>query len=192
MLRGFLSLCKRALSDHSFAHSADQAALAPVELDNANARCPKCNARGAMVRHSKYSRHFVYRDEGKTCCSLISVSRLICASCNSTHAVLPLAAVPYLAYSICFIAALMDDWLSGAWPSIEAISEEYAISSKTFMRLKKRFAASVELALGKTEAKGQVFEYAAKMASLGLCELDGLLSGFYSLAGRSFCEGLPP
>lgn len=192
MLRGFLGLCKRALGDDCHAHNADQTALEPVEVDLTKVRCPRCRAKGAMVPHSSYSRHFIYRSNNKNHDEIITVIRLMCSSCNTTHAVLPLVAVPYLAYSICFIAALLADWFSGTWLSVEAISAEYSISAKTFLRLKRRFMASVGLAVGKTAAKGRMLAYAAGMAGAGLSVLDGLLSGFFLLAGRSFCEGLPP
>jgi len=192
MLRGFWDLCKRALGDGVHARSADQAALEPIEPDILKTRCPKCKAKGAMVLHGWYLRHFIYHSEGKTRDSIITVIRLMCTSCNTTHAVLPLAAIPYLSYSICFIAALLADWLSGSWPSIDAISAEYGISAKTFIRLRSRFMASVEMAVGKTASKGHTLEYAAIMANPSLVLLAKLLGDFIALTGRMFCEGVPP
>jgi len=180
------------VGDGAYALSADQAALEPIEPDILKIRCPKCKAKGAMVFHGWYLRHFIYRSEGKTCDSIITVIRLKCTSCNTTHAVLPLAAIPYLSYSICFIAALLADWLLGSWPSIDAISAEYGISAKTFIRIRSRFMASVEMAAGKTTSKGQMLVYAAMMANPSSVALAKLLGDFIELTGRMFCEGVPP
>ena len=192
MLRGFIGLCKRALGDDTYAANADQAALGPVNVDAKTTGGPKCRAIGTMRYHADYPRHFIYLSEGKTHDKIISIIRLKCDSCGATHAVLPLAAIPYLSYSICFIAALLADWISGTWPSIEAISGAYCISAKTFMRLKRRFLASVALAVGKTEAKGQVLAYARRIALAGTATLAGMVSDFIALTGRMLCEGLLP
>lgn len=185
-------MCKKILDDEASARSADRMALKPISLKPEDIRCPRCKAKGQMAYHGEYSRHFIYRGEEKTIDEIITITRLKCSSCNSTHAVLPLVVVPYLSYSVCFIASLLADWLSGAWPSIDAISEEYAISAKTFMRLRRRFLASVELAAGKTAAKTQMLAYATRIAKTQPAKLVDLLQGFIAFCGRTFCEGLPP
>ena len=185
-------MCKSAVHGEDAARDADQAALEPMALDITRVRCPGCRSLGAMSPHGSYGRNFVYRADGRTITKTIAIVRLKCSSCKATHAVLPLAAVPFYAYSICFIAALLADWTGGVYPSIEALSDAYGISPKTFRRLKKRFAAGVSLVLGCLNLSGNMRAYALKIVQAKSDGLATLLARFTALTGRSLCERVPP
>jgi transposase-like protein len=192
MLRGSLELCKSAIGDGKTARDADQAALQATEYDFAKIRCPKCRSRGTLSPHDNYTRHFIYRKDGHTQDEIITITRLMCDSCNTTHALLPLPAIPYLAYSVCFIAALIADWIDNTYSSIESLSDAYGISQKTFFRLRKNFAASVSLVCGRTGLREKMRQCALKLGSKTIDAVAATCFEFLTLAGRSFCESLPP
>lgn len=67
---------------------------------NFQVTCPKCGAIASMHRHSFYERHVTYIEDGVVCDTLLSVLRLQCNSCGSTHAILPSNVIPYCIYSL--------------------------------------------------------------------------------------------
>jgi transposase-like protein len=109
----------------------------PVALDLDRAVCPYCKAKETMVPHASYLRHFVYIKDGEAIDEPISIQRLRCKSCDNTHAVLPLATIPYMAFSIRFIARIVIDKLTGTFSSVEALCAHYGISTNTFYRQSK-------------------------------------------------------
>lgn len=154
--------------------------------------CPKCGAVGSMARHAHYMRHFVFLREGKVTDEVIAVTRLRCISCGATHALLPLAAVPYSVFSIRFIAMMLLDSLDHTFPSIEVLCAHYKIAINTFYRIRRRFESCVRIARGITAKKDCVYEMARKMLENAMTDLDFVLSSFFDACGMSFCQSRSP
>lgn len=72
---------------------------------------PECRAKHhPMRRHGRYGRSLVLWDSGA--CLLMEgrmeILRLKCISCGSTHAVLPMDVIPFFAYSVQAVLALLS------------------------------------------------------------------------------------
>ena len=62
-------------------------------------KCPKCGKKHLTLFSSRYSRNIIFKIDNILVKIKISVSRLICNNCNSTHALLPDFCVPLKQYS---------------------------------------------------------------------------------------------
>jgi len=91
--------------------------------------CPKCSCKGNFTPHGRYRRHLVVIGKAVS----IEVRRMRCASCGSTHAVLPEGVVPYRAYSERFVLAVLAAWAKGI--SNARVREEFGISESTRRRI---------------------------------------------------------
>lgn len=184
MLRAFKKVCKYVREKTDI----DMSALEPLDYDLSKIICPACRAHGAMSYHNNYERHFIWAQDGCINERLISVDCLYCCSCKSYHALLPISVIPYLSYSVIFIAQLISDWLDKTWPDIEALCEHYRISVKTFMRLRRRFSVCTVLAFGLTGKEGSTKKAATDLCCADIDSLDMFLSDFFNRTGRSFCQ----
>lgn len=65
-------------------------------------KCPKCHAFSNFSVHGYYNRNIVFISPSDNSINnyLVSVTRVICNSCASTHALLPHFIVPYKAFSL--------------------------------------------------------------------------------------------
>lgn len=62
--------------------------------------CPKCGALHSFHRHATYSRNLIVWNSGVLVEEQMSILRLQCNSCGSTHAVLTPDIIPFFIYSI--------------------------------------------------------------------------------------------
>ena len=186
MLRAFKRVC-----NYVGEGGADLLALEPVPLDLSKAVCAACGAKGAMFYHSSYTRRYIWDEDGQVNEQLISVDCLRCNSCNRHHALLPLTVVPYLGYSITFIARVIRDWLEGAWPDIGALCRHFKISPKTFWLLRRRFSVCAVLAFGIASPRRGMEAAASIVLGKGLDAVDEFLFDFFERTGRSFCQCSP-
>lgn len=187
MLRAFIQICKNLNGTE-----VDRVALKPLSVDSVMAACPKCKARNLTVKHATYTRHFVYLDGNEVSDKLITVQRLRCTSCNSTHAVLPLAVVPYSVYSIRMVAHIVLDKISGRFKNIESLCQHYRIAVNTCYSLLKRFEAAVRIARGITAGRNDVIKTAILLAFSYLPEVNSFLQSYFEVSGRSFCQSHDP
>jgi len=183
MLRAFLSICKDIASDDDIL-SAGLSCLDPSKLI-----CPICHARTSLIYHGYYLRHLVGIKDGKPDDRRIKVIRLRCISCNTTHAVLPLIAIPYCAFSIRFIARLILDHTEGTFQSIEALCAHYKISVNTFFRLKHRYLSCIRLTFGITAGTKRAISFSRDIITFDATSLSCLLEGFFLATDTSFCQG---
>jgi hypothetical protein len=170
----------------------DEAALVPVKLDGAMARCPVCNAPISTEAFCSYQRNFTYIQDGTVTDSIITVDRLRCASCGSTHALLPEAVVPYSPFSVCLVAHLIIDWLNHDYESIEELAARYRVAINTFYRLKARFVSCVRLAYGMVAHEEEMDGAARILIGKQTAAADGLLCAFFDSVGASFCQAEGP
>lgn len=80
--------------------------LMPTLNDLHSCKCPKCGAIDRFSHHCNYMRNLSFCINDQIVNFKISVTRVICNSCNSTHAILPDFITPYkimASFSICDI-----------------------------------------------------------------------------------------
>lgn len=75
--------------------------LVPTIDNIKNIKCPKCYAKSNFSIHGHYNRHilFILKSENFTVDHNVSITRVICNSCGSTHALLPDFVIPYKSFS---------------------------------------------------------------------------------------------
>jgi len=90
--------------------------------------CPKCGANHCFTRHGSYSRSVCVLGNSSDISEIrLTILRVKCTSCNSTHAVLPVDVIPYKIYSLsCIVFLLTQHFVSGR--SILDICAEFNIS----------------------------------------------------------------
>jgi hypothetical protein len=187
MIRLFLRICKDFDDD-----DIDRAALRAPDVDAARLRCSRCGAVGQMTGHGSYGRHFVFLDGDVMTDELITVTRVRCDSCRATHALLPLAAIPYRPFSIRLVARLIFEWLECLFPSIEALCEHYGIDVNTFYRYRRHYESCVRIARGMLYGKDRVRAVAHEMCRGDASRLDCILAAFFDETGMSFCQSRGP
>lgn len=91
-------------------------------------QCPKCGARHSFTRHGSYARNVCFIDADQNIVEQkLTVLRVKCSSCNSTHAILPNDIIPYYIYSFSFILSILTKYYSKEH-SIPALSTIFSIS----------------------------------------------------------------
>jgi len=113
--------------------------------------CPNCGAkRPIWAYHDSYERCFISYQNKSTINDAIDITRIICSSCNSTHAILPEVIIPFRSYSLLFVlAALKDYFTSGI--TVAALCDKYQISASTLYEWKHLFDTHKKLWLGVLE-----------------------------------------
>lgn len=138
--------------------------------------CPRCGCAGNYVAHGSYARHVVHRGREER----VEVRRVRCASCASTHALIPPGVVPYRQYSESFALAVLAAWASGT-PNAE-VRRSFGISETTRRRMVAgcRRRACALLACGASRAAVD-----AALSSAGAGAVPALHAGAY---GTRFAE----
>lgn len=72
--------------------------------------CPKCGANHSFSRHGTYERNISFFSRDNICNDKIKILRLKCASCESTHAILPVDVIPYCIYSYSIMMKIVTDF----------------------------------------------------------------------------------
>lgn len=99
--------------------------------------CPVCLRKGDCRIHSHYDRYIIDFIAGKTDCTSITVTRVIC-SCGHTHAVLPDPIIPYRSYSLFFILrVLMEYFLKCS--TVEQLCKRFGITPSILYKWKQLF-----------------------------------------------------
>lgn len=115
-------------------------------------QCPVCGAKHHLIRHGSYERYLIFPGDDTvleyTC---MTVLRLKCTSCDTTHAVLPMDIIPFHQFSV---EAVLIVLLSAASPgsSVPKTARRMDISYQlayTFLALYRRYEASILLMLKK-------------------------------------------
>ena len=75
-------------------------------------RCPACGARGCCSPHASYTRWMISIQHGVRADYILTIKRVICASCGCTHALLPDVLIPYGSYSLRFILHVLRAYLN--------------------------------------------------------------------------------
>lgn len=101
-------------------------------------KCPCCNALRSFTRHAIYTRNICYLNCELVEEKCISILRLVCNSCTTTHAILPADTIPYCIYSFSFILYVLVQHLIDEETILE-ISRKNYISFQLIYQFLKRF-----------------------------------------------------
>lgn len=112
--------------------------------------CPHCGAKYNCTFFSTYSRNMITFENRINTCYTLSVTRVICNSCNVTHAVLPDILIPYGSYSLSFILTTLRAYFLGS-KTITSLCDYFQISVSTLYGWIKLFKAQKLLWLGLLE-----------------------------------------
>lgn len=112
--------------------------------------CPKCGAKNRFIRHAYYDRSVCFLDGNLNVCEeKLTILRLLCKSCSSTHAVLPGDIIPYGVYDKTYILNVLSAYFVYN-QSILMLSQKYSISYQTlynFIRKFRSFLNSIYIVL---------------------------------------------
>jgi len=145
--------------------------------------CGTCNAKHRLTHHDTYHRDYIYIQNGKVITSSIAIPRLICSSCESTHAYLPSCIIPHSSYSLFFVLAVLRLYYLKYF-TVERLCEKYLISVSTLYHWIKLFRLHKKLWLN-------VIDHAATPDIIFLSNLKNeydFLKLFFLKAGRSFMQ----
>jgi transposase-like protein len=144
MIRLFTALCKTLfenLSDEYIYLNAANNFCCHTE------KCPNCGASIKLSYHSDYSRGLVSFEDGKAVDRRIRPKRFKCASCGTTHALLPDTLVPYSPYSLRFKLFVLLAYFQKDM-TVEAVCQHFGIAISTIYRWKECLLSHKELLLG--------------------------------------------
>lgn len=89
--------------------------------------CPKCGAKHSWNRHATYERHLVIQENNMFIDTRLTILRLKCTSCHSTHAILPADVIPYVIHSLsCIVKLLVSHYVHSE--SILSLAAKYGLS----------------------------------------------------------------
>jgi hypothetical protein len=183
MIRRFFSLGKLNLNISSdfYSFTNSMASFRPEKQ-----RCPHCKSNGNCIQHASYERSLVSFEGGRVVYRRLLVLRVICTSCQHTHAILPDAIIPYGSYSLSFILQLMKKYYFQHL-TVEKPCDQFCISISTFYRLKHIYLSHRLLWLGITSANNEI----VSDFLLFLIRQDSIsdfLSEFHQFAAFSFLQ----
>jgi len=94
------------------------------------ATCPHCGAKYNCTLFSCYSRNMITFENGINTCHNIFITRVICNSCSSTHAILPDNLIPYGSYTLSFILTTLRAYFLGT-KTVAYLCDYFQISIST-------------------------------------------------------------
>jgi hypothetical protein len=110
--------------------------------------CPHCGAKTpTWSYHDSYQRYLISFENEVTITYTIDITRIICSSCQHTHAILPEIIIPYGSYSLPFIMAVLKDYFSPEL-TVKTLCEKYQISISMLYGWKRLFLIHKKLWLG--------------------------------------------
>lgn len=112
----------KSFSSYSEVNSYIQS-LMPDITDIYRNVCPCCHAKGKLVKYGTYERNISVLVDNEVENYRVSIQRVICTSCNHTHALLPNFIVPYKIMAIFSIAQIVKRAsISSAYKLAETIN----------------------------------------------------------------------
>ena len=186
MIRHFDGLCK-ALLEKTI--DLDIFIDATNRFKYGSAACPRCGAKGRLSGYGDYRRNLVSHSRGRTKSHAVRPYRFKCASCVSTHALLPDILVPYSPYTIRFKLELLAAYYERE-ATVEAICGRFGVAISTLYAWKKLFESHIALLLGVLSS----LKEPALAFLIGLLRSDRLsvtLRGFFLKLGFSFMQRQP-
>ncbi|HBG01341.1 MAG TPA: transposase [Firmicutes bacterium] len=132
-----------------------------------------------------YPRFLIGFDSGIVCCHSIMVTRFMCQSCRSTHALLPEFVIPFKSHSLFFVLAVLKDYFLSSL-TVSQLCAKYEIPPATLYSWKAAFLKDKRIWLGAlqdtlTSAK----EFLDFLLRRGL---EHNLGEFFAIANRSLFQ----
>jgi hypothetical protein len=150
--------------------------------------CPCCGAKNpSWKQHAVYDRYLISFENGHSVATIITIDRLICSSCDHTHAILPEILIPHSSYGILYIVQVLRAYFMGLFTVVN-LCEHYQISVSTLYAWKKLFLLHKKLWLGVLEdSMLSVLSFLNRMPSFGL---SNELLIFFQSQRISFLQGI--
>ena len=150
--------------------------------------CPYCGAKKpSWKHHGVYTRYLISFKNNHCVTSLITIDRVICSSCDHTHAILPDILIPHSSYGILFIIQVLRDYFKKSF-TVEHLCERYQISISTLYAWKKLFLLHKKLWLGILE--DSIVSVSAFLNWIPSIRLSKELSIFFQSQRFSFLQGI--
>jgi hypothetical protein len=149
--------------------------------------CPYCGAKSpTWSYHDSYHRYLISFENEATITYSIDITRIICSSCQHTHAILPELIIPYCSYSLTFILSVLKGYFSKM--AVKVLCEKYQISVSMLYDWKRLFLIHKKLWLGILE---NIYQNSiAFMSSIPTFTTSNDLSVFFLHNGHSFLQGI--
>lgn len=151
-----------------------------------NEQCPTCGCVGACSEHGFYSREIIDFVCEKVISRRIWVTRVKCASCGHTHALLAGTVVPYNKHSLLFILHVLYARFCKGW-SLSKIYGVFGIGARTFYRWAGIFASHCDEWLGRLKAV-EAGSKNALMSLLGIYPYARFAASFFRKTNLSFLQ----
>ena len=153
------------------------------------ARCPKCGAIGKLSPHGDYTRHLISFESKQIFERLVGPLRFYCASCKSTHALLPDIITPYSPYSLRFKLTVLIAYYERD-TTVAAVCESFNIAVSTLYVWKGLMLEHKDLMLGALiSLKTAALAFLRNL--VGSPDLSKLLGGFFRRHAFSFLQNRP-
>jgi len=164
-------------SDRQLFSSAIQA------FSPSRAVCPHCGAIGCCHSHDSYPRWLISIENGRRSDAIISIPRVLCTSCDRTHAILPDVLIPYGSYSLRFILVILNAYLART-VTVQEFCASWGIAVSTLYDWIHLFEKQASLWLG-------VLKQVKRLNTLSLneiCSQDSFPASFFGRFRFSFLQ----
>lgn len=190
MIRAFTVFCKLDFKKLSALEMFTEAMrdFSKEKLPNLVLPCPHCGAKHPQwTVIASYSRDLISYENGSTVTYSITVIRVICSSCEYTHAILPEIIIPYSSYSLIFILTVLRDYYL-THMTVQALCNKYMIATSTLYAWKRLFQIHKKLWLGILEdAATSALDFLATLPTVGTSDD---LTAFFQIHAQSFLQGV--
>lgn len=108
-------------------------------------KCPHCSAKGNFKLYSSYTRNIQFLVNDKVANFCVTVNRVKCESCNSTHAILPSFIIPYKIASTTLLASIVSNTMT---KSVLTVAKKFNISYELiymYISLVRSFFSNVSI-----------------------------------------------
>lgn len=167
-------------SDKKLFHSIIQ------DYSPSKAVCPHCGAIGRCHFHDSYDRWLITVKDGIRSDSFVSIPRMMCNSCEKTHAVLPDVLIPHSSYTLRFIINILYGYLKRK-STVQGFCAFWGIATSTLYTWINLFKNQASLWFGILKEIKSI----TLPAINAICLADCLPSSFLQRFGFSFLQFKP-
>ena len=109
--------------------------------------CSHCRAKFNCTFFSSYTRNIITFENGLNTCHTVSITRVICNSCNHTHAILPDHLIPFGSYTLSFVLKVLRAYFLGS-KTITYLCDFFQIAISTLYEWIRLFKEQKHIWLG--------------------------------------------
>ena len=142
-----------------------------------------------MSERGDYGRCLISFEDGKIVESQVRPALFYCASCKTSHALLPDIIIPYGRYSLLFVLAVLAAYFERA-TAVTKICERFGIAVSTIYDWIDRIGEHKALMLGALISQKQGM-HSYVLALMGSNDLSDILCRFFRNHGFSFMQRRP-